>query len=319
MWNHRSPRFTLSLFIVIVGVALAGGVSQANTLHAESPAHDRASQLLTLATSAMVKANQTLQYAYQTNIDPAIIEQAETAFSRGEVKLTLAVATFQKEAPALPASWGNVSLVNALALEALHSFHSMIGIIAPQWSDTSIIPDWWSLQDTLTRYEHYLEHITATLQLTQALQPNYDYTRVTNYVNMAEDHLIWAAANLTRLAVNQTTSNLNSARVILDKISQEVTQMTASIMIKGPQILDYINKSRQTLAAHQATALSLGLNIEQTVTSITTNLDTAQQFTEADAVDDAMPLLRETHQLLLELEEEIAREKVINDSVNNSQ
>ena len=129
---------------------------------------------------------------------------------------------------------------------------------------------------------------------------------------MAEDHLTWAASNLTRMSVNQTTSNLNSARALLDKISQEATQMTASTLIKRPQILDYINESRQTLAAHETTALSLGLNIDQSVATIAANLDTAQQLTEADTVDDAMPLLRETHQLMLELADEIAREKVIN-------
>ena len=312
MWSHCSPRFTLSLFVVIVGVALVGGVSQATTLQAETLTQDRVHQLLALATSAMVKANQTLQYAYQTDIDPAIIEQAETAFSTGEVQLTLAVATFREESPALPGSWGNVSLVNALALDALHSFHSMINMIAPQWSDTSIISDWRSLQSTITRFEQYLEHVSAILQFTRALHPNYDYTQVTNYIKKAEDHLTWAASNLTRLSVNQTTLNLNSARALLDKISQETTQITASTLIKRPQILDYINESRQTLAAHEATALSLDLNIDQSVATIAANLDTAQQLTEADTVDDAMPLLRETHQLMLELADEIAREKVIN-------
>jgi hypothetical protein len=54
------------------------------------------------------------------------------------------------------------------------------------------------------------------------------------------------------------------------------------------------------------------LDIEQPAANIIANLDTAQQFTEADAVEDAMPILREAHQLLLDLADAIAREKGIN-------
>jgi hypothetical protein len=199
--------------------------------------------------------------------------------------------------------------VNALVLDALHFFHSTINIITQQWDTSFIIPDWRSLQDSITRYEQYLEHVTATLQITQAIHPNYDYRQVMEHVTMTEHHLIWAAVNLTRLSVNQTTQNLNSARALLSEINRELTQITASATIKGPQILDFIDESRHTLAAYQATALSLGLNIEQPVANITINLDTAQQLTETDAVDEAMPILRETHQLLLDLADEIAREK----------
>jgi hypothetical protein len=282
------------------------------------PAHEPINQLLNLATSAMAKANQTLQYAYQMSIDPPIIALAETSFADGEGRLALAIATFRRESPAPPASWGNTSLVNALALDALHSFHSVIDLIAQQWDNTSLIPDWRSLRDTITRYEQYLEHVTATLQITQAGNPNFDNLRITSYVSEAERYLMWAATNLTRLAINQTILNLNAAQTLLGKINQELTALTASATIKSHQILRYINETRQTLAEYQATAISLGINIEQPAATITANLDTAQQLTAGDTIEDAMPILRETHQLMLDLADDIAREKGINEEVNYS-
>jgi hypothetical protein len=318
MLHHRIHRVSLAVIVTIMGVAFAVGVSQAITLRTTVPAQEHVNQMLNLATSAMAKANQTLQYAYQMSIDQAVIELAETSFSVGEDQLSLASATFRGESPAPPVSWGNVSLVNALVLDALHSFHSVIDLIAKQWKNTSVIPDWRSLRDTITRYEQYLEHVTATLQITQALYPNFDDLRVTNYVSEAKHHLMWATANLTRLAVNQTILNLNAAQTLLGTINQELTEITASATVKGPQILQYIDESRETLAEYQATALSLGINIDQPAANITANLDMAQQLTAVDAIEDAMPILRETHQLLLDLADEIAREKGINEEVNYS-
>jgi hypothetical protein len=318
MLRYQTNRVSLAVIIMILGVAIAVSVSQAITLQSLVPAQERANQMLNLATSAMAKANQTLQHAYQMSIDPRIIGLAETSFAIGEDQLSLAIATFRHELPAPPASWGNVSLVNILALDALHSFHSVIDLIAQQWDNASLIPDWRSLRDTITRYEQYLEHVTATLQITQARYPNFDILRVTNYVSEAEHHLLWAATNLTRLAVNQTIHNLNAAQTLLGQINQELTALTASALIKGSQILQYIDETRHTLAEYQATALSLGINIEQSAATITANLDMAQQLTAVDAIEDAMPILRETHQLLLDLADEIAREKVINEEVNYS-
>jgi hypothetical protein len=142
--------------------------------------------------------------------------------------------------------------------------------------------------------------------------PNADVVSVMNSISNADQHLTWAAGNLTRLAVNQTTYHLNAARALLVEIQQELPQLTASATIKGPQILRYITESRATLATYQATATNLGLDIEQPAANIIANLDTAQQFTEADAVEVAMPILREAHQLLLDLADAIAREKGIN-------
>ena len=309
---QRTPRFLLGLLVGMMFVTLAVGVSQATTLQATVSSDNRASQMLSLATSAMAKANQTLQFAYQLDIAPSVLELAETLYSTGETHVALAIATFRRESPAPPISWGNVSLVNALALDALHAFHSMIEIIAEQWDDVSILSDWRSLQATITRYEQYLEHVTVTLQITQAVYPNADLMRVMNSISNADQHLTWAAGNLTRLAVNQTTLHLNTARALLVEIQQELPQLTSSATIKGPQILRYITESRATLATYQATATSLGLDIEQSAANIIANLDTAQQFTEADAVEDAMPMLREAHQLLLDLADAIAREKGIN-------
>lgn len=310
---HRSHRLALSVFIVIVGIVLTVSVSQATTVSATMSTQERASQMIALATSAMTKANQTLLYAYQTDVDSTVIEVAEALFSEGKTQVTLALATFRRESPAPPSSWGNVSLVNALVLDALHSFHLTVDMIAQQWDEASIIPDWRSLQDTITRYEQYLEQITATLQITQTVHPDYDYVQLMNYVSVAERHLTQAAANLTRLSVNQTTQNLNSARALLEEINRELTQITASTTIKGSQVLHFINESRHTLATYQASALSLGLNIEQLAATITANLDFAQQLTETDAVDDTMPLLREAYQLLRDIADEIAREKGINE------
>jgi hypothetical protein len=318
MLHHQTHRVSLAVIILIVGVAFTVSVSQAITLQTTVSAHEPVNQLLNLATSAMSKANQTLQFAYQMSIDPTIIELAETSFIRGEDQLSLAIATFRRESPAPPMSWGNVSLVNALALDALHSFHSVIELIAQQWNNSSVIPDWRSLRDTIIRYEQYLEHLTATLQITQAVYPHFDNLRITNYVSEAEHHLKWAATNLSRLAVNETILNLNAAQTLLGEIDQELTELTASALIKGPQILRYIDNTRLTLAEYQATALSLEINIEPSAANITANLDMAQQLTVEDAIDDAMPILRETHQLLLDLADEIAREKGINEEVNYS-
>ena len=189
MLHHQTNRVSLAVIITILGVAFAVSVSQAITLQSLVPAQERANQMLNLATSAMAKANQTLQYAYQMNIDPPVIVLAETSFAVGEDQLLLAIATFRHELPAPPTSWGNVSLVNALALEALHSFHSVIDLIAQEWDNTSVIADWRSLRDTITRYEQYLRHVTATLQITQAVYPNFDNLRITYYVSVAEHHL----------------------------------------------------------------------------------------------------------------------------------
>ena len=252
------------------------------------------------------------------SIDPTIIVLADTSFSIGEDQLSLAIATFRRESPAPPVSWGNVSLVNALAVDALHYFHSVIDLIAQQWNNASVIPDWRGLRDTITRYEQYLERITATLQITQEVYPNFDSLRITNYVSEAEHHLKWAATNLTRLAVNQTILNLNTAQTLLEKINQELKEITASATIKSPQILQYIDETRQILEEYQATALSLSIDIEQPAATITANLDMAQQLIAVDAIDDVMPILRETHQLLLDLADTIAREKGINEEVNYS-
>ncbi len=296
-------------FIFTSSVTLA--LSNVETSDSETTEDERrlTTNIIKLALSTQSKANLTVDFASTYLNNDFIVAEAKLNYTAGEELLTLANATLHREAPAPEVTWGNYTLANSLALDAMRQFKAAMTQIMSYWEETDQEADWRELSETIQRAEDFVAKITELVEnIKQEYSEylGYNFTLIDDKLNEASQHLTWAKANMTTLRINMTVSKLGTAKQSLDQISAEVKKIGELIPIQGRRISLFIDEPLKKLVQRiEALAKVLKKNLSEQVAAVMYKLHEAETLVHSGDLKGAMSAIQEAHRMLMELAEEV--------------
>jgi hypothetical protein len=265
--------------------------------------------IIKLALSTQSKANLTVDFASTYFNNDFIVAEAKLNYTTGEELLTLANATLHREAPAPEVTWGNYTLANSLALDAMHQFKAAMAQIMRHWEETDQEVDWRELSETIQRAEDFVAKITELVEKIKQEYSEYlvyNFTLIDDKLNEASQQLTWAKANMTTLRINMTVSKLGTAKQSLDQISAEVKKIGELIPIQGRRISLFIDEPLKNLVQRiEALAKVLKKNLSEQVAAVMYKIHEAEKLVHSGDLKGAMSAIQEAHRMLMELAEEV--------------
>jgi len=265
--------------------------------------------IIKLALSTQSKANLTVDFASTYLNNDFIVAEAKLNYTTGEELLTLANATLHREAPAPEVTWGNYTLANSLALDAMHQFKAAMVQIMKHWEETDQEADWRELSETIQRAEDFVAMITELVEKIKQEYSEYlgyNFTLIEDKLNEASQYLTWAKANMTTLRINMTVSKLGTAKQSLDQISAEVKKIGELIPIQGRRISLFIEEPLKKLLQHiDALAKVARAGEREQVAVVMYKIHEAENLVHSGDLKGAISAIQEAHRLLMELAEEV--------------
>jgi uncharacterized protein YqgV (UPF0045/DUF77 family) len=265
--------------------------------------------LIKLALSTHDKANLTVDFASTYLNNDLVVAEAKLNYTTGEELLTLANATLHGEEPAPEVTWGNYTLANSLALDAMRQFKAAMTQIITLWEETDQEADWRELSEAIQRSEDFVAKITELVEkIKQEYSEflSYNFTLIDEKLNEASQQLAWAKANMTTLRINLTVTKLGTAKQSLDQISAEVKKIGELIPIQGRRISLFIDEPLKKLIQRiEALAKVLKKNLSEQVAAVMNKIHEAENLVLSGDLKDAMSAIQEAHRMLMELAEEV--------------
>jgi hypothetical protein len=265
--------------------------------------------IIKLVLSTQSKANLTVDFASTYFTNGLVVAEAKLNYTTGEELLTLANATMHREAPAPEVTWGNFTLANNLALDAMRQFKAAMAQIMTYWEETDQEADWRELSEAIQRAEDFVAKITELVEnIKQEYSEylGYNFTLIDEKLNEASQHLTWAKANMTTLRINMTVSKLGTAKQSLDQISAEVKKIGELIPIQGQRISLFIDEPLKELIQHiERLARVLKKNLSEQIAEAVYKIHEAESLVHSGDLKGAMSAIQEAHRMLMELAEEV--------------
>jgi hypothetical protein len=305
--NIAVPLLLVLIFTSSVAIAL----SNVETSDSETTEDEErlTINIIKLALSTQSKANLTVDFASTYFNNDFIVAEAKLNYTTGEELLTLANATLHREAPAPEVTWGNYTLANSLALDAMHQFKAAMAQIMRHWEETDQEVDWRELSETIQRAEDFVAKITELVEKIKQEYSEYlvyNFTLIDDKLNEASQQLTWAKANMTTLRINMTVSKLGTAKQSLDQISAEVKKIGELIPIQGRRISLFIDEPLKNLVQRiEALAKVLKKNLSEQVAVVMYKIHEAEKLVHSGDLKGAMSAIQEAHRMLMELAEEV--------------
>jgi uncharacterized protein YqgV (UPF0045/DUF77 family) len=265
--------------------------------------------IIQLTLSTQSRANLTVDFASTYLTNGIVVAAAKQNYTTGDELLTLANATLHREAPAPEETWGNYTLANKLALDAMRQFKAAMAQILRYWDETDHEADWHELSAAIQRAEDFVATITELVEkikLEYSEYLGYNFTLIDEKLNEASQHLTWAKANMTTLRINMTAIKLDTAKQSLDQISAEVKKISELIPIQGRRISLFIDEPLKELIQRiEALAKVLKKDLSEQVAAVMYKIHEAENLVHSGDLKGAMSAIQEAHSMLMELAEEV--------------
>jgi len=308
----KRKNIAVLLFIALVSTSsVTLALSNVETVDSETAEDEErlTKNIIQLALSTQSKANLTVDFASTYLTNASVVAEAKLNYTTGEELLRLANATLHREAPAPEVTWGNYTLANKLALDAMRQFKAAMAQIMTYWEETDQEVDWRELSEAIQRAEDFVAKITELVEnIKQEYSDylSYNFTLIDEKLNEASQHLTWAKANMTTLRINMTVSKLGTAKQSLDQIAAEVKKISELIPIQGRRISLFIDEPLKNLIQRiEVLAEVLKKNLSEQIAAVMYTIHEAETLVHSGDMKGAMSAIQEAHRMLMALAEEV--------------